>query len=92
MSTLPDADIRAELATLPGWAGDGDTISKEYTFDGFTDAIGFVDRVATRAEAANHHPDLEIHYNRVVVSLTTHDAGGVTRKDLDLAGEIEGCV
>ena len=79
------------MSTLPGWTRDGDTITKEFTFDAFMDAIGFVDRIATRAEAANHHPDLEIHYDSVVVSLTTHDAGGVTQKDFDLAGEIDAC-
>ena len=91
MTGLSDTDIRTALAKLSGWARDGDAITKEYRFDSFMDAIGFVDRIAKRAEAANHHPDLDIRYDRVVVSLTTHDAGGLTEKDLDLAGEIEAC-
>ena len=91
MTALSDADISTALEGRPGWARAGDAITKEYAFDSFMDAIGFVDRIAERAEAANHHPDLEIHYNRVVVSLTTHDAGGISQKDFDLAGEIDAC-
>ena len=91
MSALSDGEITNSLAKLPGWARDGDAITKEFTLDAFMDAIGFVDRIAKRAEAANHHPDIEIHYDRVLVSLTTHDAGGISQKDFDLAGEIDAC-
>lgn len=72
-----------------GWELVGDTIRKEFTFTGFTAAVAFVQRLVAPANEARHHPDLEIHYNRVVVSLSTHDEGGVTDKDFALAGVIE---
>ena len=55
----------------------------------FPEAIGFVNRVADAAERANHHPDIDIRYTKLIFTLSTHDAGGITQKDLDLAGEIE---
>lgn len=84
-----DDEIAAALGDLPGWTSTGDAICKEFTFRGFRAAIAFVDRLAKVAVAARHHPDLEVHYDRVVVSLTSHDAGGVTRADLTLARAIE---
>jgi 4a-hydroxytetrahydrobiopterin dehydratase len=89
MTRLTDDEIRDGLASLPGWEAAGEAIRKEYTFKGFRAAITFIDRLAEVAIAARHHPDLENHYNRVVVSLTSHDAGGVTRADLTLAQGIE---
>lgn len=89
MASLSDDDVRAELGSLPGWRLEGGSIRKEFTFTGFRAAIGFIDRLAEVAIAARHHPDLENHYNRVVVSLTSHDAGGVTSADLALARGIE---
>jgi 4a-hydroxytetrahydrobiopterin dehydratase len=82
-----DEEIRAQAPE--GWALTGDTLRKEFTFKGFTAAVGFVQRLVAPANEARHHPDLEIHYNRVVVDLTTHDEGGVTDKDLALASVIE---
>lgn len=90
MATLSEPDIKAALADLPGWELDSGEIVKEYKFKDFVAAIGFVNRLAERAEAANHHPDLEIHYNRVRVALSTHSEGGITAKDTAMAGEIEG--
>jgi 4a-hydroxytetrahydrobiopterin dehydratase len=89
MTGLPDDEIAAALEDLPGWASVGGAIRKEFTFEGFRAAIAFIDRLAEVAIASRHHPDLENHYNRVVVSLTSHDAGGVTRADLALARGIE---
>jgi 4a-hydroxytetrahydrobiopterin dehydratase len=89
MTRLSDDEISDGLATLPGWERAGDAIRREYVFPGFRAAIAFIDRLAEVAIAARHHPDLENHYNRVVVSLTSHDAGGVTRADLALAQGIE---
>jgi 4a-hydroxytetrahydrobiopterin dehydratase len=89
MAGLTDDEIAAALEDLPGWTSAGGTIRKEYTFKGFRAAIAFIDRLAEVAIASRHHPDLENHYNRVVVSLTSHDAGGVTRADLALARGIE---
>jgi 4a-hydroxytetrahydrobiopterin dehydratase len=86
---LTDDEIRSELGGLPGWELRDGAIHKEYVFKGFRAAIGFIDRLAEVAIAARHHPDLENHYNRVAVSLTSHDAGGVTAADLALARGIE---
>jgi 4a-hydroxytetrahydrobiopterin dehydratase len=86
---LTDDEIRSELGGLPGWELRDSAIRKEFTFKGFRAAIGFIDRLAEVAIAARHHPDLENHYNRVLVSLTSHDAGGVTSADLALARGIE---
>ena len=86
---LSDAEIAAALAGLPGWAREGDMIVKTYERPSFPEAIEFVGRIAQRAEAADHHPDLDIRYRRVRVALSTHDAGGLTDKDVTLAAEIE---
>jgi 4a-hydroxytetrahydrobiopterin dehydratase len=80
------------MRDLEGWKVLADAIHKDYTFRGFRAAIAFVNRIAEQATAAGHHPDLEIHYNRVVVSLSTHDAGGVTEKDVELAEKIDSVV
>ncbi len=89
MSLLADDDIRSALADLPGWDRTDDEIAKEYRFANFIESVAFVNRLAERAEAANHHPDLDIRYNRVRVGLSTHSEGGITGKDAALAAEIE---
>ncbi|MEX0868484.1 MAG: 4a-hydroxytetrahydrobiopterin dehydratase [Nitriliruptoraceae bacterium] len=89
MSTLSVTEIDTALADLDGWSHAGDAIVKEFGFDGFTDAITFIDRVAEAAEAANHHPTILNVYNRVKLTLTSHDAGGVTSRDVDLARAID---
>ena len=90
MPRLSDDDVRAALAgDLHGWEFDGEAIHREFVFKGFMAAIVFIDRLATKAHEARHHPDLENHYNRVVVSLSTHDEGGVTERDIALARTIE---
>jgi 4a-hydroxytetrahydrobiopterin dehydratase len=92
MDKLDDADLRFAMRDLEGWKLLGDAIHKDYSFRGFRAAIAFVNRVAEQASAVGHHPDLEIHFNRVVVSLSTHDAGGVTEKDVELAEKIDSVV
>jgi 4a-hydroxytetrahydrobiopterin dehydratase len=90
MPRLSDDDVRAALAgDLLGWEFDGETIHKEFVFKGFMAAIAFIDRLAPKANEARHHPDLENHYNRVRVSLSTHDEGGVTEHDIALARAID---
>lgn len=89
MAKLTAAQLEAFLADHEGWASQGEAISKEFAFPGFRAAIAFVNRVAERADAARHHPDIEIHYNRVTISLSTHDADGVTEKDVAAAAEID---
>ena len=89
MPALPDSEISDRLASLDGWSREGNTIVKNYELPSFMDAIDFVTRVAAFAEAANHHPDLDIRYRKVTIALTTHDSGGLTDKDLELARRIE---
>jgi len=90
--TLSDSEIEQALVRLPGWAREGDEISRWYELPSFRAAIDFVEGIADLAEAADHHPDLDIRYRRVRVVLSTHDAGGITRKDIDLATQIEAAV
>jgi 4a-hydroxytetrahydrobiopterin dehydratase len=84
----PDA-VHHALDQLPGWSGGTDGIAKDYTFADFAEAMRFVNGVADLAEAANHHPDIAISWNKVTLSLVTHSAGGVTQADLDLAARID---
>jgi 4a-hydroxytetrahydrobiopterin dehydratase len=86
---LSDLEIQRALGRLAGWARRGDTLTKTYTFGSFADGIGFVTRVAKAADARNHHPDIDIRYTKITCILSTHDAGGVTSADLELAEEIE---
>lgn len=90
MSVLSSQEVRAGLDALDGWEAVGDEITKEFSLGDFRDAVAFVVRIAFEAEAANHHPDLDVRYNKVRVTLSTHSEGGVTAKDLDLARAIEG--
>jgi 4a-hydroxytetrahydrobiopterin dehydratase len=94
MTRLSDEEVGAALAfgDLPAWQRDGDGITKEFRFRSFVEAIAFIDRLVAPAEAANHHPDLENHSNRVRVTLHTWDEGGITEKDLALARAIEALV
>ena len=85
---LSDGEIAAGLAALPGWERDGDAIARRFEFTDFVAALGFITQVGVLAERANHHPELTNVYNRVRIALSTHDAGGITQKDLDLAAEI----
>jgi 4a-hydroxytetrahydrobiopterin dehydratase len=89
VTKLTDDEVREGLSGLDGWERQGDEIVKEYRFGGFGDAVAFVVGIAFRAEKADHHPDLDIRYNRVRVALSTHSEGGLTGKDLALAAEIE---
>lgn len=90
MAKLSDAQVSSGLERLPGWSRDGDLIRKSFECASFPDAIAFVVRVGFLAEAANHHPDLDVRWRTVHVALTTHDQGGITDKDVDLAARIEG--
>jgi len=89
MAKLSDADLQAALHNLTGWQTGGDAIRRTFQFGGFPAAIAFVNRVAELAEAANHHPDIDIRYNKVSIGLSTHDEGGVTEKDVDLAAKLD---
>jgi 4a-hydroxytetrahydrobiopterin dehydratase len=87
---LSDLEIQRALGTLTGWMRRGDTLTKTYTFERFADGISFVDRVAKVADQMNHHPDIDVRYTKVVMTLSTHDAGGITSSDLKLAESMEG--
>lgn len=86
---LSDAEATSGLARLPEWTREGETISRTIRCASFPAAIALVRRVAEAAEAADHHPDMLIRWRRVTFTLTTHAAGGLTRRDLDLAAEID---
>lgn len=90
---LTTEQIQAALAAAPGWTLKGGIeITKQYVFKDFAEAMRFVNQVAALAEAADHHPDITIRYKRVILTLSTHDAGGLTDKDFALARQIEGVV
>ena len=89
VARLSDDEIRSGLANLASWGRRGDEIEKVYELPSFPDAIAFVTRVGFLAEKANHHPDLDVRWRKVRVGLSTHDEGGITDRDLGLAGEIE---
>jgi len=86
---LSDSELEARLEDLVGWAREGDLIRKQFKLASFPGAIAFVTQVGFLAEAANHHPDIDIRWRKVTIGLTTHDAGGLTEKDLSLAAQID---
>ena len=88
MTTLSDSDIRNALAGLPAWNLSGNAIQRVFEFSDFAHAMEFVNQVAAEAEEANHHPDILINYSRVTLTLTSHDAGGLTKRDVAMARKI----
>jgi len=88
MALLSDEQIRERLKQLPGWERVGGEIRKTYPFASFSEGMAFANRVAAAAEAADHHPDMLIQYRQV--TLTRHDAGGLTERDFRLARRIDG--
>jgi 4a-hydroxytetrahydrobiopterin dehydratase len=89
MNTLHDDTVRTALEDLEGWDFTGDRLRRELSFPGFREAIDFIVRVADLADAADHHPELHNVYASVTIELTSHDAGGVTERDLSLARAID---
>lgn len=90
MTRLDEHDISRRLADLDGWVRAGDEITRTLSFPSFAAAVAFVNRVATLADEADHHPDIDIRYDKVHLALSTHSAAGLTAKDFDLAGRIDG--
>lgn len=86
---MDDAAAAAGLARLPGWARAGRAIARTYRFEDFRGALAFVNRVGAVAERQQHHPDIDIRYNEVTLSVWTHDAGGLTERDFRLAAAID---
>lgn len=86
---MTETKIEEALRTLTGWQRKGVEITKQYKFKDFVEAMKFVNRVAGLAEQADHHPDMTIRYSRVILTLATHSAGGLTEKDFSLASQID---
>ena len=88
---LETGELDSALAALPFWQTDSakQAIHREFTFGGFSEAFGFMTRVALAAQAADHHPEWSNNYNKVAITLSTHDAGGLTAKDIALATAID---
>ena len=92
MALLPDTEIEAFLEAHTGWSRGGNEITRTFEFADFNESMGFVTRVALAAEKANHHPDIDIRWNKVTLTLSTHSEGGLTARDLDLADQADGQV
>ena len=86
---LSDIEIQRAVNQLSGWSRRANVISKTFTMPSFPAAIAFVTLIADAAEEAQHHPDIDIRYTKVMLALSTHDSGGLTQKDIDLARVIE---
>jgi 4a-hydroxytetrahydrobiopterin dehydratase len=89
MSALTTKQIGTHLRTVPHWPKRVQTIHRTFKFEGFLKAIGFVNRIARKAQKITHHPDIDIRYNKVTLKLTTHDEGGITEKDFTLARQCD---
>lgn len=87
---LNEQEAKERLTRLSGWQIEAGELVKTFTFKDFRAALGFVNRIGEAAEAAGHHPDIDIRYNRVRLALVTHDAGGLTDKDFGLAAHSDG--
>ena len=87
MQALSLEEARSRLAGLPGWQIEAGELVRTFQFKDFVAALDFVNQVGKAAEDAGHHPDIDIRYNRVRLALVTHDAGGLTAKDFDLAAK-----
>jgi 4a-hydroxytetrahydrobiopterin dehydratase len=89
MPPFSPQEAQSRLSGLPGWKIEAGELVKTFQFKDFLASLHFVNGVGELAEQAGHHPDIDIRYNRVRLALTTHDAGGLTQKDFDLAGQAE---
>ena len=87
-NVLSASEIDQALQKLPGWKLQGKGIERGFQFGNFQEAMEFVNKIAAAAEASNHHPDIAISYNRVTLTLISHDAGGITQRDVAMAGKI----
>jgi 4a-hydroxytetrahydrobiopterin dehydratase len=91
-SLLSSSEVAQQLGSTPGWQIEHGELTRTFTFADFRAALAFVNQVGELAEAANHHPDIDIRWNRVKLALVTHSAGGLTKKDFDLAARIASIV
>ena len=90
MAELNPEQIKAALPTAKEWKKQSASITRTFQFKDFVGAMDFVNKVAKAAEAANHHPDIDIRWNKVTLTLATHSEGGLTQKDFDLAKQVDG--
>lgn len=88
MQRLNEQEITELITTRPGWQFADGRLVRDWSFETFSQAMDFVNQVALIAQDAEHHPDIDIRYNRVRLALTTHDAGGITGRDLEMAGRV----
>ena len=89
MEKLNSTEIKEAVASVPDWKKKGSTITRTFEFKDFPPAVKFVNAVAKIAEKTQHHPDIDIRWNKVTLTLTTHDANGLTEKDFDLAKKFD---
>jgi len=89
MPALTTKQVSLHLKALPNWSKRAKTILRTFKFEGFLDSIAFVNQIARKAQKLNHHPDIDIRYNKVALKLTTHDEGGLTAKDFSLARQCD---
>ncbi len=89
MERLSDDEIRQRLSSLAGWERLGEALAKQFSFPDFKAAMAFANRVAAIAEELNHHPDILVQYDTVTLTLSSHDAGGITERDFRLAQRID---
>jgi 4a-hydroxytetrahydrobiopterin dehydratase len=89
MARLSDEQIEEQLSGLQGWERDGEAIRRQFELDDFKGSVDFVNRLTPEAEGMNHHPDLEISWNKVAVTISTHSEGGLTENDFELARKVD---
>jgi 4a-hydroxytetrahydrobiopterin dehydratase len=89
MPALPESEVKSRLSSLPGWQIEAGELTRIFIHQDFRAALAFVNKVGELAEKAGHHPDIDIRYNKVRLGLVTHDAGGLTAKDFDLAASVD---
>ena len=90
MDKMTDAQVLEALKSVPDWGETGESIQRTFQFKDFVEAMKFVNRVAEQAEADQHHPDILVRWNKVTLTLSTHDASGITAKDFALASKADG--
>ncbi|MCH2146119.1 MAG: 4a-hydroxytetrahydrobiopterin dehydratase [Phycisphaerales bacterium] len=90
IAKLTQEQIEEALEQLPEWTLNGESIQRTFGFDDFNESMAFVTRVAARAEEVQHHPDILVRYNKVTLTLSTHDAGGLSERDLNFAADCDG--
>jgi 4a-hydroxytetrahydrobiopterin dehydratase len=89
MPALTTKQVSLHLKAVPNWSKRAQTILRTFKFESFLNSIAFVNRIARKAQKSNHHPDIDIRFNQVTLKLTTHDEGGITKKDFSLARQCD---